>query len=110
MRKIFSILSSPETMRAVLFIHRNNENYVLEAEVLAEACEIELTNIDTVLNDLLSLRLLNKKDVEIDGMVKTLYCTKPSHRIIALLLFAHELNYDDGYCYQSDNRNIPYLK
>ena len=110
MRKIFAALASPETMRAVLFIHRNEENYVFEAEVLADACGIEATNIDTVLNDLLSLQLLYKNDVEIDGKVHRLYSTKPSHKLIALLLFAHEINYSDGYCYQSHHRSKPYLR
>ena len=110
MRKIFAMLSSPDTMKAVLFIHRNEANYVFEADVLAKECAIKSEDVDAVLNDLMSLKLLTKNDIEIDGKSETLYYTRPSHLIIALFLFAHELNYNDGYCVKSVFRNKPFIK
>ena len=110
MRQIFAALSSPETMKAVIFVLEKEANYVFEAEVLAEVCEIPLERIDEVLNSLTTLRLVYKNNLEIDGKMCILYSSRPDHRIIPLFLFAHELNYCDGYCLQAHHRNKPYLK
>ncbi len=110
MRKTFAALASPETMRALLFIFKKEENYVFEAEVLSELCEIPLEQVDDVIKNLVSLHVVDKKALEIDGKMCTLYYSRPQHLIIALMLFAHELNYQGGYCLQSHNRNKPYLK
>ncbi|MBQ7936671.1 MAG: helix-turn-helix transcriptional regulator [Clostridia bacterium] len=110
MRRIFKILASPETMRAVLFLHQKKAPYVFEAEILAEACEIEEDKLDTVLQDLVSLYLVYKAEIEINGKMCTLYSAKPSHKVIALLLFARELNSAAKHRYLSLERNSPYLK
>lgn len=49
MREIFSALSSSDTMRAVLFVLRKEANFVFEAEVLSEICEIPGERIEDVL-------------------------------------------------------------
>ena len=110
MRKIFAALASPETMRALLFLFKKEANYVFEAEVLSELGEIPLECIDDVIKDLDTLHVVYMKDLEIDGKLCTLYYARPQHLIIALMLFAHELNYRDGYCLQSHYRNKPHLK
>lgn len=110
MRKIFAALASPETMRALLFIFKKEANYIFEAEVLSELCEIPLECIDDVMKDLVSLHVVYKNDVEIDGKTCALYYSRPHHLIIALMLFAHELNYQGGYRLQAHHRNKPYLK
>lgn len=110
MRIVFKALSSPETMKGVLFILGKKKDYVFEAEVLSEVCEIPFECIDKVLDDLAALHMVYKNDLEIDGKIVSLYYSNPDHRIIPLLLFARELNYHDGYCLQSHHRNKPYLK
>lgn len=110
MRKIFEVLSNPETMRAVLFIHKNEENYAFEKEVLAKACEIEEPQIDNVMKNLLFLKVVYKVELELNGELRTLYYAQPSHKIIALFLFAHEIMYRGSYCYQTHNRTRPFLK
>ncbi len=110
MRKIFEILASPETMKAVLFIHRHKQGWLFEKEVLADACGIEEGKAEEVMKDLMLLRVAEKKDVDIDGERRTLYDAKPSHVLIGLLLFAHELNYRGAYCVQCDQRKTPYLR
>ena len=109
-RKIFAALASPETMRALLFIFKKEENYVFEAEVLSELCEIPFECVDEVIKNLVVLHVMDQKDLEIDGKMCALYYSRPQHLIIALMLFAHELNYRGGYCLQAHNRNKPYLK
>lgn len=110
MRKIFAALASPETMRALLFLFKKETPYVFEAEVLSELCEIPLEHIDGVIKDLVTLHVVSVKDLEKDEMMCALYSLRPHHLIIALMLFAHELNYQGGYSLQSHNRNKPYLK
>ncbi len=110
MRRVFEALSSPDTMRAVLLVFRKEPNFVFEAEVLSNLCEIDADRIDKVLCDLSLLRLIFKREVEIDGEMRSLYYTCPRHLIVALMLFAHELNYKGSYCLQSHYRNKPYLK
>lgn len=110
MRKVFAALSSPETMKAILFLHSKEENFVFDGEALEELCGIAASSIDSVLADLSALRLVRKSNVEIDGIVRTLYYSMPSHKIIALLLMTKELMYDGGYCLQAHNRIQPYLK
>ena len=109
MRRIFEALSSPDTMRAVLFLYRNTANYVFEKDLLADKCGIGNEQIERVIGDLTALRLICATDVEIDGETKTLYSSKPTHLIVALFLLAHEMNYCGGYCVQSEWRNTPFL-
>ena len=109
-RKLFEALSSPEAVRVLLFIHKQGSDYIFEAEVLAQACEIKLSEAKTILNCLIKWKLVSFEVMDIDGEQRTLYHTYPSHKIIALLLFANELNYHGSYCLQADCRNKPFLK
>ncbi len=109
MRRIFACLSSCETMRAVIYLHKKHKNYVFESDVLANECNIGARDIDRVLNDLISLHVVYKKELEINGENRVLYYSHPSHKLIALFLIAHELNYKGAYSLQSEERNKPYL-
>jgi len=109
-RKVLALLSSPETMKAVLFLHSKEENFVFDSEALENLGGIPANNVDSVLSDLSALQLVRKSNVEIDGIVRTLYYSMPSHKIIALLLMTKELMYHGGYCFQSHHRSQPYLK
>jgi len=109
-RKFFEALSSPEAMRVLLFIHKQESNYIFEAEVLARACKIEVPLAKDILNQLMKWRLVSFERIDIDGESRTFYHIYPSHKIIALLIFANELNYRGSYCLQAENRNKPFLK
>lgn len=111
MRKIFECLSSPETMKAILFIHRNKPYYVFEDAVLARECDIPKECLEKVIFDLSSLQLLVRKDINIDDKDFVLYETRPSHKIIALLLFAQNMNYFGGHSCQVITRcDVPFLR
>ena len=110
LRKTLAILSSSETMKAILFLHSKEENFVFEGEALESLCGISADSTPAVLTDLSALHLVRKSNVEIDGSTHTLYYSMPSHKVIALLLMAKELMYDDGYCFQAHHRSQPYLK
>lgn len=109
-RKVFEALASPETIRAILFLYKKERDYVFEAELLSELCGIPSERLDGVMNNLTALHTVSKVEIDIDGKPCTLYSSKPKHTLIPLFLFAHELNYCGGYCFQKDNRSKPYLK
>ena len=109
-RKLFEALSSPEAMRVLLFIHKQKSDYIFEAEVLARVCKIEVPLAKDILHRLMNWNLVSFERIDIDGQQRVLYHTCPSHKIIALLLFAHELSYRGSYCLQAENRNKPFLK
>ena len=109
-RKIFEALSVPEVMRAILWIHSREEDYVFEPAVLGRDCEVEGDVLDSVLRRLRQLLLISKLDVELNGERRILYTTHPSHKIIGLFIMAREINYQNGYTYMSHHRNKAYLK
>lgn len=109
-RKIFEAMSSPEVMKAVLWIHRREEEFVFEPALLGMECGLEGSVLDRVLERLHNLNLLHKLDVELNGEQRVLYNTRPSHKVMALFIMARELNYKRGYCYMCHHRNKVYLK
>ena len=109
MRRIFEILSSEDTMRAALFVHRNARDFCFDALYFAKECDIADDRLDAVIDGMKELRLIYDQDVELNGERKKLYFTAPSHVLIALLLFAHEMDYKGGYQLQADSRTRPYL-
>ncbi|MBE5951580.1 MAG: helix-turn-helix transcriptional regulator [Lachnospiraceae bacterium] len=109
MQKIFQALSSPDTMTALLYLHRKKENYVFESSVLARECQLSADRIATVMEDLMMLRVVWKQELVIDGRPRILYSSKPSHKWIALFLMAQEVLYTGGYSLQTHHRSKPLL-
>lgn len=110
MRKICKCLASPETMRAVILIHKNKEGFVFDAEYLAKECSISDDDIGRVTAELCELGVAGENKVNINGKQHTLYASVPSHKLMAMFIMAHELDYRGGYSLQKHNRNAPYLK
>ena len=108
-RKLFLLLSSPDTMRAVIFIHRNRPDYVFEAELLASVCGIDGDRLEKVMQELLELDLASKKELELNGERRTLYFSNPKHMTVALMLMAHEFFYKGSYSYTAHCRTVPFL-
>ena len=109
-RKIFEAMSLPEVMRAMLWIHRKEDDFVFEPSLLGKECKLADENLSTVLNHLHQLNLVHKLDVELNGEPCVLYSTRPSHKVIALFILVREINYNRGYSYMSHHRSKPYLK
>lgn len=107
LQKVFAALSSPDTMTALLYLHRKKENYVFEREVLAKECQISEDKISDVMKQLVMLRVVWERKLAIDDRECVLYSSKPSHKLIALFLMAQEVLYAGGYSLQADNRNKP---
>ena len=109
-RKIFEVMSSPEVMHAVLWIHRREEEFVFEPALLGTECDLAGDTLDSVIKRLHDLNLLHRLDVELNGQPRVLYSTRPSHKLMALFSMAKELNYNRGYSYMCHQRNKVYLK
>ncbi len=109
MRDVFERLGERDTMKAVLYLHTLEHGYYFDADVICEACSIEKENLGRVMDDLCQMHLVLKNEVNINGEIRDIYMTRPTYRIISLLLMAEELMYNKGYSLQTDNRMKPYL-
>ena len=107
--RIFSALGDADILRAVLYLHSKENGYLFEPEVLGAACAIAEDKLTAVVDTLCELKLLYCVPMELDGVMRTLYRSYPSHRVIALLLLGGEFFYDAGYSYQAHTRQKPFL-
>lgn len=110
LQKIFTALSHTDTMNALIDLYHKPENYVYESSVLAKDCNIANEKIDAVMDDLLLLKVTWKKNLTINGEERTLYYSRPSHILLALLIMAREIGYKGAYSLQSHFRNTPFFK
>ena len=109
LRKIFAALSREETMNALIYLYGKNANYVFENAVLARECNIPDDKIDAVINDLLRLKVISRQQLAINGRERTLCCSYPSHKLLAVFLMASEIGYTGAYSLQSNCRSTPLL-
>jgi transcriptional regulator with XRE-family HTH domain len=107
---VFTALSHEATINALIYLYCKTENYVFESEVLKRDCGISDEEIDTVLENLLLLKITHKKELTINGRVRILYDSYPKHNLIALFIMANKLGYEGGYQIQSHWRNTPFFK
>ena len=110
LQKIFAALSHTDTVNALVYLYHKKENYVFESSVLARDCDIPSDQIETVLADLLLLKATWKQTLTVNGEERTLYYSRPSHKIIALFIMAREIGYKGSYSLQSHYRKTPFMK
>jgi hypothetical protein len=110
LQKIFAALSHADTMNALIYLYHKNENYFFESAVLERDCEISNDKINAVINDLLTLKLIWKQELTINGESRVLYYSRPCHKLLAVLLTAREIDYKGAYCLQSHIRNTPFFQ
>ncbi len=110
LEKIFAALSHTDTMNALIYLYHRTENYVFESSVLAKDCNIPSDKIESVLANLSLLKVMRKKNLTINGEERTLYYSRPSHKIIALFIIAREIGYKGAYNLQSHIKNTPFIK
>ena len=110
LQKIFAALSHTDTMNALIYLYHKNENYVFESAVLERDCEITNDQINAVIDDLLTLKLIRKQELTINGEKRVLYYSRPSHKLLAVLLMTREIGYKGAYSLQSHIRNTPFIK
>ena len=110
LQKIFAALSHTDTMNALIYLYHKAENYVFESAVLQRDCEIANDQINAVIDDLLTLKLIWKQELTINGEKRVLYYSRPSHKLLAVLLMTREIGYKGAYSLQSHIRNTPFIK
>ena len=110
LQKIFAALSHTDTMNALIYLYHKAENYVFESAVLERDCEIAKDQISAVIDDLLTLKLIRKQELTINGEKRVLYYSRPSHKLLAVLLMTREIGYKGAYSLQSHIRNTPFIK
>ncbi|MBQ7376298.1 MAG: helix-turn-helix transcriptional regulator [Clostridia bacterium] len=110
LQKIFATLSHTDTMKALIYLYHKNENFVFESAVLQRDCDIPSNKIESVLADLLLLKVMWKQKLTINGEERTLYYSRPSHKLLALFIMAREIGYKGAYSFQSHFRNTPFIK
>ena len=110
LQRIFAALSHTDTMNALIYLYQKNENYVFESAVLQRDCEIANDQINAVIDDLLTLKLIWQQELTINGEGRVLYYSRPSHKLLAVLLMTREIGYKGAYSLQSHIRNTPFIK
>ena len=110
LQKIFAALSHTDTMNALIYLYHKAENYVFESAVLERDCEITNDQINAVIDDLLTLKLIWKQELTINGEKRVLYYSRPSHKLLAVLLMTREIGYKGAYSLKSHIRNTPFIK
>ena len=110
MRRVFEILGDEHTMKAILYIFKNERNYVFEAEVIANECKIPLDKINSVMESLEEINIVKSSTVEIDDETHTIYHAYQTYTIISLLLIAKHVGYNGVFFNRRGLRTKPYLK
>ena len=110
LQKIFAALSHTDTMNALIYLYHKAKDYVFESAVLRRDCEIAKDQINAVMDDLLTLKLIWKQELTVNGESRVLYYSRPSHKLLAVLLMTREIGYKGAYSLQSHIRNTPFFK
>ena len=110
MRLIFECLSHRATMTALLWLYHQSWNYLFEAELVGAILKLDDDELTTAIANLCRLGVIVKKEIDINGEPRVLYYACQKHIIIAILLFAHELNHSYGYNLQIHPKDRIYLK
>ena len=110
LQKLFSVLSHTHTLNALIDLYRKKENYVFESTVIARDCGIPEDEIENVMSELSFLGVICKSECIINGEKRTLYQSKPTHKILALFLIGGEVLYKGAYSLQAHYRNEPLIK
>ena len=110
LREIFSALSREDTVKALIYLYRRPENYVFEHAVLERDCGIASDQIEDVMDDLLTLRVIAMQKLTVNGTERMLFYSHPSHELLAVCLMARQIGYTGAYSLQMHKRSTPFLK
>ena len=110
LQEIFAALSHESTMNALIYLYHKTENYVFEKEVLERDCAIQKEQLETVLDDLLTLKVIWMQKLTINGEERMLFYSRPNHNLLALFIMARQIGYKGAYSLQSHIRNTPFMK
>ncbi len=107
--KIFTALSSTDTMNAILYLMGQKEDYIFEPAFIAKECNIADDKLAQVIDDLTFLGLIWSREIMLNGAAQILCHSCSGHTLIALFAVAQEVLYNGGYCFQSHYRSKPLI-
>ena len=110
LQEIFAALSHESTMNALIYLYHKTENYLFEKEVLERDCAIQKEQLENVLDDLLTLKVIWMQKLTINGDERMLFYSRPNHNLLALFIMARQIGYKGAYSLQSHIRNTPFIK
>ena len=110
LQEIFAALSHESTMNALIYLYHKTENYVFEKAVLERDCAIQKDQLENVLDDLLTLKVISMENLTINGEERKLFYSRPNHKLLALFIMARQIRYNGAYRLQSHIRNTPFFK
>ena len=110
LQEIFAALSHESTMNALIYLYHKPENYLFEKEVLERDCAIQKEQLENVLDDLLTLKVIWMQKLTINGDERMLFYSRPNHNLLALFIMARQIGYKGAYSLQSHIRNTPFIK
>ena len=110
LQEIFAALSHESTMNALIYLYHKTENYVFEKEVLERDCAIQKEQLENVLGDLLTLKVIWMQKLTINGEERMLFYSRPNHNLLALFIMARQIGYKGAYSLKSHIRNTPFIK
>ena len=109
-RDLFKCLSNELTLKAVRFLFSKPSKYAFDKAALKKNLSLSESETDNVINDIITLRLVRKDDVNINGESKTIYQFFPQPAILATLIIADQALYNGSYFLRADRRKTPFLK
>ena len=110
---IFKHLASFDTVKAILYLYKKDAVYLFDRALIQKECDICDENIVQVMEDLISLRIVIRHDIDINNENQTLFCYGSSpvlHKLMALFLMAIEYDYQSGHVLSGIKRMNPFLK
>ena len=110
-RRVFAALGHTPTMRAALFLMRQEYGFLFDAGFLADKAGIPLEETPAATENLRMLRLVREQEpVEIDGVPRAFWRYCPNEKILSLMIFARDALYSGYYRFQSCHWTDPLLK
>ena len=109
-RRVFAALGHEPTMRAALFLMRQEYGFLFDAGFLAEKAGIPPEETAAAVENLRMLKLAREQDpVEIDGVPRAFWRYYPNEKILSLMIFARDALYTGYFRYQSQTWTAPLL-
>ena len=109
-RRVFAALGHEPTMRAALFLMRQEYGFLFDAGFLAKKVGIPPEETAAAVENLRMLKLAREQDpVEIDGVPRAFWRYYPNEKILSLMIFARDALYTGYFRYQSQTWTAPLL-
>lgn len=109
-RSAFECLGHADTMKAILYLYKQENNFVFESAFLGKECGFDSEQTECVLGDLKLLGICRDVELDLEGEKRTLWTAWQKQLIIGLMVMAKELFFNGTYSLQAESRERPYLR